>query len=380
MKRFALFLLILASFAACRSSRTKGTSNLRLHFLSEYILPDSTVFRGTRVGGLSGIDYDSASDAYFLVSDDRSDYNAARFYTAKILIGGDHIGQVRFTGVDFLKQKSGALFPNKKQDSLHVPDPEAIRMNRSTGDLVWSNEGERIVRATDKILQDPSVTVMKKDGAFVREYDLPQNLRMSAEEKGPRRNGVFEGLAFSPDFQNLYVSVEEPLYEDGPRAGIGDSSAWVRILRYDANTLQPVAQYAYRLDPVVKRPTTPGGFVVNGVVDLLALDQHRLLVTERSFSTGFLGCNVRLYLVDLRDADDISQTPSLLTAPPKRFLRKTLLLNLDNLGREVYNIEGATFGPRLANGHRSLLLVSDDNFSGREKTQFLLFDLEETTR
>ena len=37
--------------------------------------------------------------------------------------------------------------------------------------------------------------------------------------------------------------------------------------------------------------------------------------------------------------------------------------------------KGMTFGPILANGHRSLIFVSDNNFNTKEKTQFLMFEV-----
>jgi hypothetical protein len=37
------------------------------------------------------------------------------------------------------------------------------------------------------------------------------------------------------------------------------------------------------------------------------------------------------------------------------------------------NFEGMAFGPALADGSRSLLVVSDDNFSPRQRTSFLIF-------
>ena len=44
----------------------------------------------------------------------------------------------------------------------------------------------------------------------------------------------------------------------------------------------------------------------------------------------------------------------------------------------IDNIEGMTFGPELPNGNKSLILVSDDNFSsyGRQITQFILLEIE----
>ncbi|MEG1115228.1 MAG: esterase-like activity of phytase family protein, partial [Janthinobacterium sp.] len=56
--------------------------------------------------------------------------------------------------------------------------------------------------------------------------------------------------------------------------------------------------------------------------------------------------------------------------------RKRLLLDLEKLGlTRVDNIEGMAWGPRLANGSRSLVLVSDDNFNAQQVTQILAFEV-----
>ncbi len=55
---------------------------------------------------------------------------------------------------------------------------------------------------------------------------------------------------------------------------------------------------------------------------------------------------------------------------------KKLILNMDDLGIFTDNIEGITFGPKLANGKQSILFVSDNNFSDKQKTQVLLFEVE----
>ena len=50
--------------------------------------------------------------------------------------------------------------------------------------------------------------------------------------------------------------------------------------------------------------------------------------------------------------------------------------NLDDLGIPLDNVEGLTFGPRLRDGRRSLVLVSDNNFAATQFTQFLLFAIK----
>jgi len=362
---------------SCTTQKKASTKSINgLKFIGEYLLPDKTDFKNTRVGGLSSIDYNPGEKLYYFISDDRSDSAPARYYTARIFLSAKGIDSLRFADVVFLRQRNGSVYPNKNGDSLHVPDPEGLRINRKSSELVWTNEGERIVRKDYVILQDPSVNIMRKDGQLLDTFFLPPNMHVTATESGPRRNGTFEGLAFADGFETLYVSVEEPLYEDGLRAGVNDSTASIRFIKYNVQTKKPLAQYAYLLDPVVREPIPKGSFEINGVPDILAVNDRQLLVTERSFSNGYLTCNVRVFLVDTNDGEDVSNVTSLKASPQKNFLQKRLLLNMDKLGINIYNIEGATFGPRLPNGKQSLLFVADDNFSGREKTQLLLFEVE----
>jgi hypothetical protein len=40
---------------------------------------------------------------------------------------------------------------------------------------------------------------------------------MQKRRKGPRNNGVLEGITFNKNYRTLYTSIEEPLYEDTAR-------------------------------------------------------------------------------------------------------------------------------------------------------------------
>ena len=100
-----------------------------------------------------------------------------------------------------------------------------------------------------------------------------------------------------------------------------------------------------------------------------------MFVLGRSFSPGRPALTIRVYLADLAHADDVKEMASIKDKPVK-MISKKLLLNMDNLKIYIDNIEGVTFGPVLANGHTSLLCISDNNFDPREKTQVLLFEVE----
>ena len=357
-----------------RVNQQKAVLINSLKYLGGYVVPYNLPFTETTVGGLSGIDYDSLHQLYYIISDDRSDINPARFYTAKINFTQSGIDTVQFVNVTTLLRKNRIPFPSSKKDHAHSADPEAMRYNPNTNQLTWTSEGERIVKK-DTILQDPSVTIINTDGKYIDTFPLPPQMHMYATEKGFRQNSVFEGLTFADNFKKMYVSVEEPLYEDGPRAGLKDTVTWIRIIKYDVATHEPIAQYAYHISPVAHPSTPPDEFKINGIPDILYIGGNKLIVIERSFSTGIQACTIRVYIVDLKKASNIAGTASLTQQPPAHPVNKKLLLNMDDLGIYIDNIEGVTFGPDLPNGHKTLIFVSDNNFSKQQKTQFLLFEV-----
>jgi hypothetical protein len=369
--------LLLTGCASVKPVTTTAPSPAigQLKLVGEYDIPHNLQFKGTTVGGLSSIDYDSGNNVYYLVCDDRSSINPARFYTAKVFFGNDKIDSVTFVNVTTLLQPDGTPYPGSKQDPVRTPDPEALRYDPVRKQIIWTSEGERIIREKDTVLADPSITIISASGKFIDTFLLPQNMRMHATEKGPRQNGVLEGMSFADDFKSLFVNVEEPLYEDGPRAELTDNNAWIRLYRFDVASKKNTAQYAYKLDPVAYPATPATAFKINGVPDILSVDKDHLIVIERSFSTGRIPCTIKIYLADLSDAENIINTPSLIQTPPRKPVTKKLLLNMDALGIYVDNVEGVTFGPTLPNGHKTLLLIADNNFAALEKTQFFLFEI-----
>ncbi|MEQ1624289.1 MAG: esterase-like activity of phytase family protein [Sediminibacterium sp.] len=378
MKKIGLGLLALVFLVSCATRKAVipvDTNIGQLKLLGHYNVAHNRPFMGTTIGGLSGIDYDAKNNRFFLICDDRSAINPARFYTVKLALGKAGIDSVQWLSVQSLLQANGKPYPSSKEDPAKTPDPEAIRYDASKNQLVWTSEGERIVRDKEIVLANPAITRMALNGQYIDTLPLPTNLLMHATEKGPRQNGVLEGMTFDIEFKTLYVNVEEPLYEDGPRADVNPNKAWIRIYQYDLKSNKNTAQYAYLLDPVAYPATPATAFKVNGVPDIYAIGNNKLLIMERSFSSGRLPCTIKIFEVDLSGAEDISKNASLIASPPAKPLTKKLLLNMDNLGIYVDNIEGMCFGPTLPNGHKTLVMVADNNFQLFETTQFFLFEI-----
>ena len=377
--RTNLFIIASLFLYSCATSNTAvqnktGISSLR--YVDSYVIPFNLKYKNTTVGGLSGIDYDAKRELYYLVSDDRSEKNPARFYTARIFISQKSIDSFAFIDVENMLQPEGKVYPGNLQDRFKTPDPEAIRYNPEKQYLVWSSEGERIVKANDTVLTDPAVIMIGTDGKYIDSFALPANMKMNVAEKGPRKNAVFEGMSFADNFRTLFVSVEEPLYEDGPRAEVVENDAFIRIIKFNVDDKKSTAQYAYKLAPVAFAAKPENEFKINGVPDILSLGNNKLLVIERSFSTGRLPCTIRIFIADLSGATDIS-TMTLKDNHSFTPAKKLLLLNMDDLGIYTDNIEGVTFGPLLPNGHKTLLFIADNNFTIAEKAQVLLFEVIE---
>jgi len=55
---------------------------------------------------------------------------------------------------------------------------------------------------------------------------------------------------------------------------------------------------------------------------------------------------------------------------------KTLVLNFEDTDLEhIDNLEGMTWGPVLAGGNQTLVVVSDNNFDPTSVTQFLAYEV-----
>ncbi|WP_324193426.1 esterase-like activity of phytase family protein [Nocardia otitidiscaviarum] len=328
-----------------------------VRLLGEQVIAHDLDVRGTVLGGLSGIDYRASTGDYVLISDDRSERDAARFYTARFTVDGDGVGPVTFTGTHPLLDPAGAEYPAKSVD------PEEIRVDPWTGDYFWTQEGER----ADGVLIDPSVRIARPDGTYAGDLPIPDNERMRPDT-GPRRNAALEAATFAAGGTLFVTALEGPLLEDGPGPTTGGGS--LNRLTVQARFGPVLAQYLYPTEPVFAASRPEPGRGDNGIVSILAADAlnpSTLLVLERGFVPG-VGTKIRLYEADLTAATDVHGT-SVTDARPAT---KRLVADLDELGlSHVDNIEGMTWGPRLATGERTLILVSDNNFSAEQVTQLV---------
>ena len=276
-----------------------------------------------------------------------------RFYTVRLDVSDGRLadGDVRFKDVTTL------LAPDGQPYAPFSLDPEGLALTKDRR-LIFTSEG------LPNSLIDPFVRLYSLNGSFLGSLPVPPPFLVTADQSsGVRPNLGFESAGVSPNGRFAFTATENALYQDGPPATVSNGSP-ARILRYDLRTRRPDRQWIYETDPVAQPPVPATQFSVNGVVELLPLDDKHLIAMERSFSVGAPGTgnSIKLYKVALPGRTSVAQ--------------KRLLLDLDDLGIPLDNVEGLTFGPRLSHGRRSLVLVSDNNFAATQFTQFLLFALD----
>ena len=359
-----LGLLVFAQRGVFAQERT--FLDLNIEFLDEYQLTEPQ-YQNAVIGGLSGITYDRQKDVYYAISDDRSQLSPARFFTLKIDLDQTQnqakIKQVTIKNVTYLKDSQGKNFLEGEVD------PEGIALSpRNT--LFISSEG----------------VSSKNISPFINEFDLEGNLLNQVripnryiydekEQKGVRNNLGFEALTIKANgimpqdpfrvFATTELALTQDVDPDNPETNLRS-----RLLHYVINPIgEPVliAEHLYMVDaPDI-------GKIGNGITELLALpEEGYLLSLERTYGVG--GHGIKIFQIVMANANDISNQSNLAknidNITP---VQKKLLLNLADLNIELDNLEGMTFGPRLADGNQSLILISDNNFSPRQKNQFLLF-------
>lgn len=359
----SILLLIAIIFTGCIkpfSSNNKNTITLK--FIDDYVLSSDIDPSGSIVGGLSGLDFDG-KDTWYFICDDGGRKGTPRFYTAEIDLDEKQIHSVKIANTFHLKTPEGKTFEEG------TVDPESIRLDNKRKTLFWTSEGNK------KNNTQPFIYQMDLKGNYIKAFQMPSYFEYSSDkEMGFRRNGVFECLTNSFDEKEIVVMSELPLIQDGPEPDFNATVSPCRICFYDKATGKATKQFAYLLDSIAAFTT---GFHVNGAVEILAFNESAFLVMERSFSVG-KGTTVKIYKINTERATDISNMDALANAKYKAVV-KTLLVDFSTLSLEnrVDNLEGISWGPKLANGNYTLIAIADNNFNttGAQVNQMIAFEV-----
>jgi hypothetical protein len=244
-------------------------------------------------------------------------------------------------------------------------DPEGIRMSTDHAAVFISDEYGPYIYKFD------SHTGRRLDSyALPAHFYVTKTASHGADEiagntMGRVANKGMEGLAISPDGQTLFGIMQAPLIQDG-----GDGAPYLRIVRIDLRT-RDVREFAYPLtnSGTAKKPK------YNGVSEILAVNDHQLLVDERDgkgFGDGSEAKFKRVYLIDLDGATEVSQLSGASALAGAAVAKTPFLDVVAELGGHGMapteipaKLEGLSFGPDvIENGHRrhTLFIANDNDF------------------
>ncbi|MCE9590858.1 MAG: esterase-like activity of phytase family protein [Planctomycetes bacterium] len=338
MTRFLCLCAAMLTLMGCAHHATTPTTepatqnSLSLTLRDRVALPTSTIDQHGKefhVTGISGVTW--LGDGRFLAVMDNSDK------LVRLSIHFDDEGRIESVNV------TGGVTLARKRDN------EGIALDPTDPGSVWvSDEGKHTPPPAAKPEEFPQVTRYSlADGRLLDTLTIPPELASR------RSNFGLESLAITADGRTLWTANEQALTIDGPMSD-NTRGTTVRLFRYDrdGSTFRPTRQFFYLTDPA-----HAGGpqnqQCGNGLSDLIALNDGRLITLERSY--GFIGpvpsLETRIFLVDF---DDTSATPA----------HKHLLWT-----GPAQNLEGLCLGPRLPDGRRVVVGGTDNN----DKVENLLF-------
>lgn len=357
-------------FSVMMTASLSAYSAPKLRLIGDQNIATGEKFKETEIGGLSGMTYDKARNKILAVSDDRSMVNDARFYEFDLKLD-DKSFKVTPSDVIILKSKDGKPF--KKG----MVDFEGITLWGD--DVLISSEGW--INKEPPI--DPEIILFSKKGEYKKNLEIPEQFLTKKEtiKYGARDNLVFEGLSASRDGKTLWVGTEDALVQDD-RTATPSYESTLRLIQY--KDLKPIKQVTYKLEKVPSIKVA--GLIVGetGVSDILTVDENHFYSLERSYLPLVKKNVVRLFFNTIPDkATDVSKVDSLnKSLKDLKRVDKELIADLEDFKDQlsanfqtIDNIEGITFGPQLANGHDTIILVSDNNFKKTQRTQFIAFEI-----
>lgn len=321
------------------SYQSKAQQSVQLSYVEELSFADLNAFfpkeQHPEFGGFSGMEYDSVCRKWYIITDGRPPMRTSYLYEFKSTVSGFP---------DWLTTPTLSTFPT-------LESAESLRLAADRKQWIIASEGDD----EDKLATGDIHLINRETNSLLGSHSIIT--------KYPANRGL-EAIAIDRH-NTVWTMSEWPSFED---------QDFIRIRGYNLETKTVQQQYAYTLDKAscTTKEQRPGVSLGNGVSEMLMESDSIFWTVERCF-------NGKLTSIVLKRIQ--LPTPDALTVQPVRVLQQYDLNAL--LGNTPDNIEGATFGPLLPDGSRTLCLIADDNFSryknGKQKTVFIVLKLENST-
>ena len=393
MKKRLVLILWMMVISGLAPASLQAESGAKPKWLAVGVIPGSardgteqpgTLEEGTprnQLGGFSAIEYAGEPGRWFVLSDRGPADGAAafecRFHEFELTVQPEHHAiQAKLQKTHLLRHSKGRSFVGAS----------AAQEERIDGrSLALDSEGIRLAQDGTLWVSDeygPRMENFTSEGNWIRSLIPPKSLHLTTEKnlavakQGAVPNRGLEGLALTPNGRWLIACMQGPTVQDsyfdeptGYRLG-----SFVRLLRYSADNLEtPPEQFVYPLEDISC-----------GLSEILAVDDHRFLVLERDSLVGEQAKFKRIYLIDIRSANNVANLDSLnpRSLPnPIQPVQKELLIDLLDPAygysgpNALEKPEGLAFGPATESGKRILMVCFDNDFVAEVSNVFMAFEV-----
>ncbi|MBL8818830.1 MAG: esterase-like activity of phytase family protein [Planctomyces sp.] len=336
-----------------------------------------------RIGGFSAIDATENPGVYRVLPDRGPDDGATsyrcRSHLLKIQIDPQAVSRVNveLLATEYLTDELGRGWYGSStapvsSDSAGRLDPEGLR-TLPGGRFLLSDE------------YGPSILEFASNGRLVRSWQVPQHMQVehpaatkqeenALNQRGRASNKGIEGLAVSHDGQFAVGLFQQALLQDSvrsPEKGTPSGNV-ARLLVIDRET-QESKEYLYELES--------SEFGTN---EILAAGPDQYLVIEKDGLSGNEAAFRKLMLISTVGATDVTGMdcsfaegiPSHVKPVTKTefldFLNPAFGLAGDSMPEKI---EGLTWGPPLADGRKTLIVVVDNDFEYTAPSRIWVFAL-----
>lgn len=280
-------------------------------------------------------------------------------------------GKANISGLPNIKGRDEVPFDAKAEKELAYDpyglDVEGLAYNPKD-DTFWVSDE-----------YGPSLAHVKRDGTLIERIVpkgwsaqvstplVPARETLPAVYNKLRQNRGAEAVGITPDGRYMFTAMQSPLRSPNKES---DNSRQLRIVKFNLETLEPVAEFAYLAEDAKGFKGLKQSDIV--ISDLVVVDENTLLIDERDKNAGDKAQLKRIYSIDLSNATNIlgkyddtkaagktleQMTPAELKAqgilPPS----KRTLLDLAAFKYPYEKVEGVS----LVNGN-TLVIVNDNDF------------------
>ncbi len=261
-------------------------------------------------------------------------------------------------------------------------DPEGLVIVPGSGHILVADEYGPSLRMFNRAGEQiraftPPANLVPKVGSTV-DYSATPGTAAGSLTSGREPNRGFEGLAISPDGKYAYAMLQNGTVQDGYNTATGTRGQYTRIVKFDMETGEAVAQYAYKLE------SSGQG---RGISSIQALGNDKFLVIERNNRGVGVGATLaspdkNVYEIDLAGAVDVSNinlpaSGNFAGAVTK--VGKVLDLDANTLAalgnRSPEKWEGLAIGPQLADGSFLILAGTDNDYSVTQNADGVQYDV-----